>query len=55
MKTTQGVLTHLNTVLKYELTNINQLFMHSRICQHWGLKYACAEKLQSLNTIYENG
>ncbi len=36
MKAKAGIIDLLNKVLTNELTAINQYFLHSEICEHWG-------------------
>ena len=38
MKSDKNTIQTLNSSLKFELTAINQFFLHSRVANHWGLK-----------------
>ncbi|MEZ4270692.1 MAG: bacterioferritin [Myxococcota bacterium] len=42
-KADQEIIALLNDVLTAELTAINQYFMHSELCQHWGYSRLHAE------------
>lgn len=36
MKAQAGVVERLNTILSAELAAINQVFVHAKLCKHWG-------------------
>jgi bacterioferritin len=48
MQAKPGVIEHLNTILTNELTAINQYFIQSRMCSHWGYE-RLAQKLRELS------
>lgn len=36
MKAKEGVLEHLNEIVKAELTAVHQYLLHAALCKHWG-------------------
>jgi bacterioferritin len=53
MKGDPAIIQHLQTVLKNELTAINQYFLHARIFGHWGLdRLEELEKKESFDEMH---
>ncbi len=52
MQPDTDIIRHLNTILRNELTGINQYFLHARVLKHWGyMKLADVEYKESIDEM----
>ncbi|MEZ4322414.1 MAG: bacterioferritin [Myxococcota bacterium] len=52
MKAGPEIISALNEVLTWELTAINQYFLHAKMCQNWGiLKIAAVQREESIDEM----